>query len=163
MRLRVGDVRCRVYSPKGKTPVVQATAKYENLSPVSAITNKGHVHWMIVEGGANMENYIEFLDALVRDAPWKVFLILDNLKVHHATIVTDWVAAYKNEIELFFIPAYSPDLNPDEHLNADLKQRVGSRTPVRTKANLKASATNHIAMLRQSPERIISYFWDPAI
>lgn len=161
--LRAGDVRCRGYAPKGKTPVVQATAKYENLSMVSAITNKGHVHWMIVEGGMNIERFIEFLDALVRDAPRKVFLVLDNLKVHHATIVTDWVAAHKEKIELFFLPAYSPDLNPDEHLNADLKQGVGSRTPVRTKANLKASATNHMAMLRQSPERILSYFRDPAI
>jgi len=161
--LRAGDVRCRGYAPKGKTPVIQATAKYENLSMVSAITNKGHVHWMIVEGGVNIEKFLEFLDALVRDAPRKVFLILDNLKVHHAIIVTDWVAAHKEKIELFFLPAYSPDLNPDEHLNADLKQGVGSCTPVRTKANLKTSATNHMAMLGQSPERISSYFRDPAI
>lgn len=161
--LRAGDVRSRGYAPKGKTPVVQATAKYENLSMVSAITNQGKVHWMIVEGGVNVEKFLEFLDALIRDAHHKVFLILDNLKVHHSKLVTEWVEARKDKIELIFLPAYSPDLNPDEHLNADLKQGIGSKVPVRTKTNLKKAAETHLAMLEDSPKRIQKYFDDPAI
>lgn len=161
--LRAGDVRARGYAPKGKTPVVQATAKYENLSMVSAITNKGKVHWMIVEGGVNIEKFIEFLDALVRDAPRKVFLVVDNLKVHHSYKVIEWVEARTEKIELVYLPAYSPDLNPDEHLNADLKQGIGSKVPVRTKSNLKNAAEAHLMLLKASPERIEKYFNDPAI
>ena len=78
--LCAGDVRCRGSASRGKTPVIQATAKYENLSMVSAITNKGHVHWMIVEGIVTIERFLEFLSSLVKDAQRKIFLVLDNLE-----------------------------------------------------------------------------------
>lgn len=127
--LRSGDVRGRGYSTKGQTPIINATAKYENLSMVSAITNKGRVHWMIVDGSVDIKKFIEFLKGLVRYSRVKIFLILDNLRVHHAKLVTAWVVNNKERIELFYLPAYSPDLNPDEHLNADLKYGVGSKVP----------------------------------
>jgi transposase len=90
-------------------------------------------------------------------------LILDNLKVHHGKEVTKWVKKNKELIELFYLPAYSPDLNPDEHLNSDLKQGVGSKTPSRSKHNLKRAAEEHLAMLKATPARIREYFKDPAI
>jgi transposase len=161
--MRASDVRGRGYAPRGETPLVNATAKYENLSMVSAITNRGRVHWMIVDGAVNAARFIEFLDALVRDADRKVFLVLDNLKVHHSRLVKEWLGKHTEEIELFFLPAYSPDLNPDEHLNADVKQGVGSRAPVRTKNRLHTAITNHMNMLQRMPERICKYFQDPAI
>ena len=161
--MRASDVRGRGYAPRGETPVVNATAKYENLSMVSAINNRGRVHWMIVDGAVNAARFIEFLDALVRDAHRKVFLVLDNLKVHHSRLVKEWLGNHTTEIELFFLPAYSPDLNPDEHLNADVKQGVGSRAPVRTKNRLHTAITNHMSMLESMPERICKYFNDPAI
>lgn len=161
--LRASDVRGRGFSPKGVTPIIQATAAYHNLSMVSAITNKGKVRWMIVEGSINAERFIDFLERLVKDADRKVFLVLDNLKVHHSKPVSEWVVDQKGKIELFFLPAYSPDLNPDEHLNADVKYGVGSRTPVKTKENMKKNATEHMNMLEKMPERIVKYFEDPAI
>lgn len=85
----------------------------------------------LTEGGVNVEKLLAFLDARIRDAHHKVFLILDTLKVHHSKLVSKWVEARKDKIELVFSPAYSPDVNPDEHLNADLKQGIGSKVPVR--------------------------------
>ena len=161
--MRASDVRGRGYAPRGETPLVNATAKYENLSMVSAITNRGRVHWMIVDGAVNAARFIEFLDALVRDADRKVFLVLDNLKVHHSRLVKEWLGEHAEQIELFFLSAYSPDLNPDEHLNADVKQGVGSRAPVRTKNRLHTAITNHMNMLQRMPARICKYFQDPAI
>jgi transposase len=161
--LRASDVRGRGFSLRGKTPVVQATAAYQNLSMVSAITNKGKVSWMIVDGSVNVERFIVFLERLLQDAGRKVFLILDNLKVHHGILVQEWVKQQKGRIELFYLPAYSPDLNPDEHVNADLKYGIGSRVPVRTKAKLKQAADEHMAMLKATPARIEKYFEDPAI
>jgi len=152
--LRSSDVRGRGFAPRGETPVVTTTAKYENLSMVSAITNKGRVHWMIVDGTINTDWFIEFLTGLCKDSRRKVFLILDNLKVHHSKPVKDWLEVRKDKIELFFLPAYSPDLNPDEHLNADLKQGVGSKAPSRAKAMLQKSATEHMTMLKSKPKRI---------
>jgi len=161
--LRSSDVRGRGFAPRGKTPVVEATAQYQNISMVSAITNKGKVQWMFVEGSVNAERFSEFLERLVTGADRKIFLVLDNLRVHHSEPVKEWVKEHKKEIELFFLPAYSPDLNPDEHLNADVKQGVGSKAPVRTKENLKKAAENHMEMLKSFPDRITRYFKDPAI
>lgn len=161
--LRSSDVRGRGFAPRGETPIVTATAKYENLSMVSAITNKGRVHWMIVDGTINADRFIGFLTGLCQDSRKKVFLILDNLKVHHSKPVKEWLSGKEKKIEVFFLPAYSPDLNPDEHLNADLKQGVGSKVPSRTKKMLHQSATEHMTMLKSKPERIRRYFMDPAI
>ena len=162
-RLRASDVRGRGFAPKGQTPIIQATAAYQNLSMVSAITNKGKVHWMIVDGAVNSERFIEFLQRLVRQARRKVFLVLDNLKVHHSKPVKEWVEKHKNKIELLYFPSYSPDLNPDEHLNADLKYGVGSKAPGRTKAHLRKAAEDHMNIIKSSPQRVVKYFEDPAI
>ena len=106
------------------------------------------------------EKLIEFLAALIKDAGKKVFLILDNLRVHHSKIVKAWVAERKDQIELFYLPSYSPQLNPEERLNADLKQEMGKLVPVRTKAKLRDAASAHMMMLEQNPERVMSYFQD---
>jgi len=161
--LRSGDVRGRGYAPRGETPVINVTAKHENLSMVSAITNKGKVHWMIVDGTVNIDRFLEFLKSLIKNRHRKVFLILDNLKVHHGKDITAWVKKNKDRIELFYLPAYSPDLNPDEHLNSDLKQGVGAKAPSRSKHHLAKAAGEHLAMLKAMPSRIRAYFKDPAI
>lgn len=161
--LRASDVRGRGFAPRGKTPVVHATATYQNLSMVSAITNKGKVSWMIVEGSIETERFIEFLSRLLQDADRRVFLVLDNLRVHHSKQVQEWVSQQQGKIELFFLPAYSPDLNPDEHVNADVKYGIGSKAPVRTKENLRKATEDHMAMLKSTPHRIEKYFDDPAI
>ena len=64
---------------------------------------------------------------------------------------------------MFYLPSYSPELNPEERLNADLKQAMGKRVPVRTKAKLREAANEHMAMLENSPERVMSYFQDPRV
>ena len=71
-----------------------------------------------------------------------------------------WVAERRAQIELFYLPSYSPQLNPEERLNADLKQAMGRKVPVRTKARLREAANEHMAMLDRTPERVISYFQD---
>ena len=90
----------------------------------------------------------------------KIFLILDNLRVHHSKPVKEWSAQRKEDIELFYLPSYSPELNPEERLNADLKHAIGSKVPVRTKAKLRAAATEHMTMLENTPERVRKYFGD---
>ena len=78
---------------------------------------------MIIDDAFDADKFIEFLEALITDAGKKVFLILDNLRVHHSKLVKAWVAEHSAQIELFYLPSYSPQLNPEERLNADLKQR----------------------------------------
>ena len=100
---------------------------------------------------------------MIKDAGKKVFLILDNLRVHHSKVVRAWVADRIDQIELFYLPSYSPQLNHEERLNADLKQQMGKRVPVRTKAKLREAANEHMAMLDKSPERVMAYFQDSRV
>jgi len=92
-----------------------------------------------------------------------VFLILDNLKVHHSYIVRDWLEEHKAQIEAFFLPSYSPELNPDEYLNCDLKDGVHSGTPARTRDQLKKKAVSHLRKLQKMPKRVMKYFKHPKI
>jgi transposase len=156
--LRSDDVRGRSYAPQGRTPTIRVCRKRVGLSLISAVTNRGEVRWMVLDGALTAPRLIRFLRRLIRDACRKVFLILDNLPAHRAKLVREWLAEQGDRIEVFYLPSYSPELNPDECLNADLKRAVGSQAPVRSKPDLKRAAMRHMRKLSKSPKRVRSYF-----
>jgi transposase len=153
------EVRGRGYAPRGETPVVNRTEKKENASMVSAITNRGKVYWKLHEGSVNGEKFKEFVERLVRGKK----LVLDNAKTHHGRILGDRAEGNKKRVALFYLPPYSPDLNPDGHINGDVKYGVGSKTPKRTKEGLREATEEHMNMPRRTPKRIKRYFLDPTI
>jgi transposase len=158
------DVRGRGYAPRGKTPVAMAVGgTREKLSMISTVTNQGKTRWMIIDGAFNHAKLIEFFQALIKDTEHKVFLILDNLGVPHCKPVKAWLKAHSEQIEVFYLPSYSPELNPDERLNAGLKHALGTRVALRTKAKLKAATERHMAELEQQPDRVRAYFGDPHV
>ena len=106
---------------------------------------------------------IEFLQALIQDTQRNVFLILDNLRVHHSKPVNAWALEKANKIELFYLPSYRAELNPEERLNADLKHAITSKVPVRTNAKRRQAAAEHMTMPEQTPERVKKYFGDPKV
>jgi transposase len=161
--VKASDVRGRGYAPAGQTPAVNRAQKREDVSMVSAITNKGKVFWKLHEGSIDSEKFKDFAERLVHGKKRKTFLVLDNAKTHHSKILAEWAERNAQRIELFCLPAYSPDLNPGEHLNADLKYGVGSKTPRKTREALQEAAEDHMNMLRCTPQRIVSHFLDPAI
>lgn len=148
----------RGYAPKGKTPVIRLNAKRDLINMISAVTNQGKVRFRIFEGSMNADILIDFLWRLTKDAKRKVILILDNLRVHHAKPVKEWLERHKKMIQVFYLPAYSPELNPDEYLNCDLKAGVHSGIPARSKEQLKQKATKHMRMLQRKPSRVRKYF-----
>ena len=156
--LRSDDVRGRSYAPQGQTPVVRVNNKRHGLSVISTVTNKGTMRWKIFEGALNSDILIDFMKRLVRDTGRKVYLILDNLRVHHSKPVKAWLAEHKHEIEVFYLPSYSPELNPDEMANADLKQAVTKLAPARTKLQLLKATSQHLRSVQRQPERIRKYF-----
>ena len=111
------DQISRSYAPKGQTPVVVRAARRVTQSMISAVSNRGLMRFMLYEAALNADRFIVFLRRLTKDAGQKVCLIVDNLRVHHAAKVKKWVAHHVHEIELFYLPAYAPDHNPDEYLN----------------------------------------------
>lgn len=148
----------RGYAPRGHTPVIQLNAKRDSINMISAITNQGKVRFMLFQGGMNTDLLIDFMRRLIKDANRKVILILDNLRVHHAKKVKKWLTGKEEQIEVFYLPAYSPELNPDEYLNCDLKAGVHSGAPARSREQLKKKARSHMKMLQRRPERVKKYF-----
>jgi transposase len=159
--VRADDVRGRSYAPRGRTPVVRVCQTRIKLSLITAVTNKGELRWMIVDGAVNAPTFIRFLERLIRDARGKVFLIVDRLKAHRARLVRDWLEAHRSEIEVHYLPSYSPELNPDEGVNADLKHALPRQEPARSKEQLKRAAARHMRSLSRRPQRIRAIFRHP--
>jgi transposase len=116
------------------------------------------MRWKIFSGALNAKILIGFLERLTRQQRWKLFLILDNLRVHHSKLVKQWLAENAAKIEVFYLPSYSPELNPDELLNADLKQKVTTAAPARTKRGLTRTAVRTLRSIQKQPQRVQHYF-----
>jgi len=148
----------RSWAPKGVTPVVRRTAKRISQSMISAVSNRGLMRFMLYDGALNVDRFITFLRRLIKDAGQKVFLVVDNLKVHHAHKVKAWVASHAHEIALFYLPAYAPDHNPDEYLNHDLKQKLRQKPQPGSKSELVADTRAVLRTIQRSADRIRAYF-----
>jgi len=148
----------RSFAPKGQTPEIRKTGKKLKVNMISAVSNRGEVRFMIYEGKMNQQLFIEFLKRLVKSSKKKTFLILDNLSVHHGKLVKEWVSLNKDSIELFFIPSYSPELNPDEYLNRDLKKNVNASRIPRDIPELKKNLLSFMRKLQKSHSRVLKYF-----
>lgn len=148
----------RSYAPKGETPIQKLPGKRLTLNMISTVTNQGLVRFMLYEERFTAKMMIRFLERLLRGLDKKVFLVLDNLRVHHANKVRDWVVKRQEKIELFFLPAYSPELNPDEYLNCDFKAQIHSGPAARTQKQLKRNVNKAMRVLQSRPERVAKYF-----
>lgn len=153
----------RSYAPKGKTPIKKHMSKRFSINMISTVTNQGLVQFMIYKENMNADVLIKFLKQLIKCQDNKVFLILDNLRVHHSKIVKKWEEEHKDEIELFYLPSYSPDRNPDEYLNCDLKYGLSEIPAPKTVEILKENLENHMNMLQKNSERVAKYFHHPSI
>lgn len=150
----------RSYAPTGKTPVKLSMSKRFSVNMISTVTNQGKVQFMIYSDTMNAQRLIEFMEHLIESSEKKIFLILDNLRVHHSKLVKEWLQKpeIKSEIEVFYLPSYSPDRNPDEYLNCDLKQGISNKKSPKNKETLSQNVQNHMEMLQTCPARVIKYF-----
>lgn len=148
----------RSYAPAGKTPVQRVPGSRFATNMISTVTNQGKVRFMLYRETMTAPVLIRFLARLVRDAGRKVFLILDNLRVHHSNKVRDWLEKHSEHIELFFLPAYAPELNPDEYLNCDLKALVHGGKPARNRDELESKVRGAMMKIQNRPKWVMSYF-----
>lgn len=162
------DVRGRCYAPRGQTPVAMTVGGTRHkLSMIASVNNRGKAQWMIIDEAFTAQKLIEFFEALIKDAGQegkkKCYVIMDNLRVHHSKTVKAWLEENKEQMRAFYLPSYSPELNPEERLNADLKHRLASKVQVRTKDKLKKVAQEHMQEIAAQPERVKSYFGDKKV
>ena len=150
--------------PVGQTPVVTKTGERKAIKMVSAISPKGELRFQVHEGRMNGGRFIEFLKALLRSVPGKIFLIVDGSSVHKAKKVREFV---ENEtdgrLQVFFLPSYSPELNPDEWVWNNVKNDRIGRAVIMSKDDLKARAVSALRRLQKLPDLVRGFFHDPKL
>ena len=148
----------RGFAEKGNPPVLPLDTTQERLNMISAITNQGHVRFMVYDGTMNQKRLLVFLRRMVADSRRKVFLILDNLRVHHGKLVVAWLDKHKDKIEVFFLPPYAPESNPDEYLNHALKCDVHSGDLPRNKKDIKHKIQSYMRRLQHKKAKVVAFF-----
>lgn len=148
----------RSYALKGKTPVKDKMAKRISLNMISTVTNQGKVRFMTYNGTMNSSVFINFLKRLTKGENRKIYLILDNLRVHHSKPVKEWAERNKDKIALFFLPSYSLERNPDEYLNCDLKYGLAQKAAPKNEKQLRKNVQSHMKLLQKNPNRVAKYF-----
>ena len=156
--VRSDESRHRGYAPPGQTPIVKIPARRKSLSMIAAVTNQGKVRFMIYPGGLTPQRLIVFMQQLIKDAPRKVLLILDNLNVHKAKAVREWLGERVDRIKVFYLPPYSPELNPTEYFNGDLKGEIQRGVPPKDVTDLKRTMLSHSHRIQRTPKRVRKYF-----
>jgi transposase len=144
------------YSPKGKTPVVKKTGQRFSINMISTVTARGTKRFMIYRGRFNSQVFIIFLRQLIKKSKRKIFLIVDNYSPHKTKQVKQWLQNNKERIKIFFLPSYSPELNPDELLNQDIKTNAVGKQKASNAYELRHNVTSHLKKL--SKNKIISFF-----
>ena len=150
------------WSPVGQTPVVIKTGERKSISMVSAISPRGELRFRVQEGSMNADRFIDFLKALLSTAEGKVFLIVDGHPVHKSKKVREFA---ENEaggrLKIFFLPPYSPDLNPEEWVWKNVKNDRVARQVIMGKDDLRAKATGALRRLQKLPGVVRGFFRDP--
>jgi len=152
----------RGYAPIAETPVVQVEAQKFKANLLSAISNRGKLRFVIYEK-MSPDTLIDFMRRLIRDTKRKVFFIVDNLRTHHAKKVRQWLEKHKDKIEIFYLPPYAPEYNPDEFLNSDLKRNVGNRPMPRSKSDIVKNVRSHLKVLQLNQHKVIAFFYAPSV
>jgi len=148
------------WSPTGETPVVQVTGSRFSLNMLSAVSPQGEFRFMLHDGSVTAEVFLTFLQRLMVGASRPVFLVVDGHSIHKAKLIQDYVASLKGQLTLFYLPPYSPQLNPDEQVWAHVKRQV-SRKLVQDKTHMKRLIMSALRRIQKLPAMVRSFFEQP--
>jgi len=158
MGLRSDHQAGRSYGVCGQTPVIPGTGKRFSCSMISAVTNRGQLCFMVFSETFRVKVFLTFVRRLLKQARRKVFLIVDGHPVHRAKLVQAWRAKHINEVEIVYLPSYSPELNPDELLNQDVKSNALGRRRPRDAEEMKEEVRGYLFSTQKRPDVIRNYF-----
>jgi len=158
MGLRSDHVAGRSYGRCGQTPVIPVTGQRFGCNMISAINNKGQLNFMVFKSRFDNHIFLDFVKRMIRQIKRKVFLIVDGHPVHHATKVKEWIESHASQIRLFFLPGYSPELNPDEMLNQDVKRNAVGRRRAKNQPELITNTRSYLRSRQRQPHIVKKYF-----
>lgn len=153
----------RGYAPQGEPATLDVPDGHVRVSQISTITNAGEVHFMTYTQTMTAALFMVFLSRLLRSTTGKVFLIVDRLRAHMTPAVQAWVAAHGERLEVFYLPRYAPELNPDEYLNNDVKAQVNEAGLPHDKGEVRSRLQGFMRRLLHLPEHVMNYFCHPSV
>jgi transposase len=153
----------RGYAPRGEGATQDVPDPHIRANQISAISNHGQVRFLTYTQAMNAALFLVFLERLLRSTTGKVFLIVDRLQAHKTPEVTAWVTAHQDRLEVFYLPRYVPELNPDEYLNNDLKENVNAAGLPNDKHEERSRIQEFMRQLLHLPEHVMSYFQHPCV
>jgi transposase len=158
MGLRSDHVTGRSYGIRGRTPVIPGTGNRFGCNMISAVTNRGHLCFMVFIETFRVKIFLEFLKRLIKQNNGKVFLILDGHPVHRSGKAKEWLQNNRSCIEIFRLPSYSPELNPDELLNQDVKSNSHGRSRPRNQGEMVCNTRSYLRSTQRRPNIVQNYF-----
>jgi transposase len=146
------------YGRKGITPVIPGTGQRFRCNMISAITNRGKLYFMVYRQGFSAKVFIAFLRRLAQQVDKKLFVVVDGHPVHRSKETKNWIGKQKGKIHLFYLPGYSPELNPDEVLNQDVKSNAVGRKRPRSQSEMINTVRSFLRSKQKQPKKVKSYF-----
>ena len=151
------------YAREGERATMEVPGPHIRVNQISAISNEGTVRFMTYKGSLDAAVFLVFLSKLIEGATRKILLIADRLQAHKTPEVVGWLEDHKKQIEVFYLPAYSPELNPVEYMNNDMKGEVNKAGLPDNKGTLHAHIVEFMKTLASVPQHVVSYFLNPHV
>jgi transposase len=153
----------RGYSREGERSTMEVPGPHIRVNQITAVSNEGTVRFMTFRGALDAAVFLVFLNKLIEEASRKIFLIADRLQAHKTPEVLAWIEAHKARIEVFYLPAYSPERNPVEYLNNDMKGEVNQAGLPDDRGTLHTRILAFMNNLANVPRHVVSYFLHPKV
>jgi transposase len=158
MGLRSDHVAGTSYAPLGHTPIIRATGQRFGCNMISAITNRGHLAFMVFHGKFDAQLFVRFMQRLLKQAASKLYLIVDGHPVHRSVIAKEFVTTNAARLRLIRLPGYCPELNPDELLNQDVKTNGLGKSRPSNRTEMMAGVRSHLRRRQRQPQVIRNLF-----
>ena len=151
------------YAPRGEPATIDVPDRHIRVSQISAVGNTGEIRFMTYTRTMTAALFLAFLERLSRSTTGKIFLIVDRLRAHMTPAVQEWVMSRRDRIEVFYLPRYAPEVNPDEYLNNDLKGQVNKAGLPRDAEEVRSRIQQFMCRLLHLPEHVMQYFRHPSV
>jgi len=148
----------RTWAPKGKTPIVKTSGQRQSVNAISAVSPKGAFWFDIYTSRLNATAFLELLKGFLRHRRKRVILIMDRHPAHIAKLIAQYVQSQEGRLEIFFLPGYAPDLNPDEFVWNHMKRNGVSKQPLRKNEPLRQRVHHDLAIIKNNPSLVRSFF-----
>jgi transposase len=157
-RFQSDPVLGRTYGLKGHTPVVTTSGQRQSLNVISAVNARGEFWAVTYTGKLNAESFMVFLQNFVESQPGKIFLVIDGHPAHKAKAVKEYIKTLEGRLELYFLPPYAPDLNPDEYVWSYMKNNGISKKPLKKNESLQSRIDEDLNGIKENRKLVKSFF-----